>query len=115
DYNGDGKLDLAVAHTGGLNKVAIYLGTGTGGFSAPADFATGLVPNTVAVGDFNVDGKPDLAVANGNSNNISILLNNSATCNTQASLSIAGQVKAANNNPLSGVTVTLSGPISRVV
>src|SRR5205807_9895351 len=37
---------------------------------------TGSGPDFVAVGDFNGDGKPDLAVANFNSNNISVLLGN---------------------------------------
>ena len=35
-----------------------------------------LAPNSVAVGDFNRDGNPDLAVANYGSNNVSILLGN---------------------------------------
>jgi hypothetical protein len=30
----------------------------------------------VAVGDFNRDGRPDLATANQNSNNVSVLINN---------------------------------------
>ncbi|HWX43423.1 MAG TPA: VCBS repeat-containing protein [Blastocatellia bacterium] len=40
DFNGDGKLDLAVANTAG-NSVAILLGTGTGSFEAKKDFGTG--------------------------------------------------------------------------
>ena len=39
------------------------------------DFATGLGPLSVAVGDFNGDGKPDLVVANSAANTVSILLN----------------------------------------
>jgi hypothetical protein len=33
-------------------------------FTGPTDFAVGDGPNSVAVGDFNDDGDPDLAVAN---------------------------------------------------
>src|SRR5260370_19627352 len=33
-------------------------------------------PVSVAVGDFNGDGKPDLAAANSSSNNVSVLLGN---------------------------------------
>ena len=56
------------------NNVSILLGDGAGNFSAPTNFGAGSSPNSVAVGDFNGDGKQDLAVANGGSNNVSILL-----------------------------------------
>jgi len=52
----DGKLDLAVANLSSAN-VSILLGTGTGGFSAATNFAVVNQPNSVAVGDFNSDGK----------------------------------------------------------
>ena len=60
DYNGDGKIDLAVAYnvSGG---VVVYQGNGTGGFSAGV-----TVPNSggnatdLASGDLNGDGRPDL-------------------------------------------------------
>jgi len=45
-------------------------------FIARRDFGAGRAPYSVAVGDFNGDGKPDLAVANWVSNNVSILINN---------------------------------------
>jgi hypothetical protein len=44
------------------------------GFSAATKFAVGNNPISVAVGDFNGDGKQDLAAANGGSGNVSILL-----------------------------------------
>jgi hypothetical protein len=45
--------------------------------SAPAtNFLVGSGPNSVAVGDFNGDMKLDLAVANVNSDNVSVLLGN---------------------------------------
>ena len=61
DFNGDGKLDLAVADFEGL--IAILLGTGTGSFDRAG--AAGVPidsPNPLAVGDFNGDGELDLAV-----------------------------------------------------
>src|ERR1700730_17025906 len=67
DFNGDGKLDLAVANTHS-NTVSILLGTGTGSFGAKTDFGTGGGPISVALGAFNGDGKLDLAVRNQNSN-----------------------------------------------
>ena len=45
-------------------------------FAAAANYVAGSNPIFVAVGDFNADGRPDLAVANSSSNNISILLGN---------------------------------------
>src|SRR5205814_2046939 len=56
--------------------VSILLGDGTGNFSAAANFGSGNDPISVAVGDFNGDGKQDLAVANYATNDVSILLGN---------------------------------------
>ena len=77
DFNRDGNLDLVVANVGpnlDAQTVSILLGTGTGTFGAPTDFTVGTGPISVAVGDFNGDGVPDLATANFGSNNVSILL-----------------------------------------
>jgi Calx-beta domain/FG-GAP-like repeat len=43
-------------------------------FKAPADFGAGTNPRSVAIGDFNGDGNQDLAIANQDSSNVSILL-----------------------------------------
>src|SRR5258707_1496 len=45
-------------------------------FSAPANYAVGVIPKSVVIGDFNGDGKPDLAVANANNERVSVLLGN---------------------------------------
>jgi uncharacterized repeat protein (TIGR01451 family) len=75
DFNSDGNADLAVANAGSAsNNVAILLGTGTGSFGAATNFAAGQGPISIAVGDFNGDGKFDLVVVNNNSNNVAILL-----------------------------------------
>src|SRR5262249_13592884 len=74
DFNGDGKLDLAVADLG-LNLVLVFLGNGDGSFREQfwSGFV-GITPLSIAVGDFNGDGWLDLAVANQVSNNVSVLL-----------------------------------------
>src|SRR5207249_2462038 len=79
DFNGDGKQDLAVGNQTS-NNVSILLGDGAGSFSAATNFSTGAgtQPASVAVGDFNGDGKQDLAVANFFPNTVSILLGNGA-------------------------------------
>jgi uncharacterized repeat protein (TIGR01451 family) len=45
-------------------------------FGTATTYPVGTSPSAVVVGDFNGDGKPDLAVANSGSNNVSILLGN---------------------------------------
>ena len=77
DLDGDGDLDLAVANRinpGGT--ASILLNNGSGAFGAPTSFATGVNARSVAIGDFNRDGRLDLAVANEGFFNISTLLGN---------------------------------------
>jgi hypothetical protein len=74
DLNGDGILDLAVAN-GGSNNVSVLLGNGDGTFGAAVNYPAGggdqPFPRSMAVGDFNGDGTPDLVVA---SDTVSVLL-----------------------------------------
>jgi hypothetical protein len=54
----------------------VRLGDGTGkGFTTTSTFTVGTNPSSVAVGDFNGDGKLDLAAANFSGNSVSVLLN----------------------------------------
>ena len=76
DFNGDGRLDLAVANPGN-SSVSILLGNGDGTFQGAVNYLVGQGPfSQLAVGDFNGDGALDLAVANYGSNNVSVLLGN---------------------------------------
>jgi hypothetical protein len=85
DFNGDGKLDLAVANRG-ANSVSILLGNGDGTFLPRTDIALPpnpvtlipVLPLAVTVGDFNGDGKADLALATqiSNTDNMTLLLGN---------------------------------------
>jgi len=55
----------------------VLLGNGDGTFQAAVNYPVETAPNSVAVGDFNGDGKPDLAVANsGSGGPVSVLLGN---------------------------------------
>ena len=73
DFNGDGKLDLAVTESNS-NRVAVLLGNGNGTFGLPANYATGANPIAVTTGDFNADGIRDLVVANQNGTSVTVLL-----------------------------------------
>src|SRR5438067_924901 len=45
-------------------------------FAAVVNYAVGTNPHSLALADFNGDGRPDLATANLNSNDVSVLLSN---------------------------------------
>jgi hypothetical protein len=81
DLNGDRKADLAIANEGTEDKpgatVSVLLNKGDASFEAKRDFQTGPGPRSVAIGDLNGDGKPDLATANelGSTGTASVLLN----------------------------------------
>jgi hypothetical protein len=65
DFNGDGKPDIVTMSASGVNAVRLYLGNGDGTFTSTPDtpFASGYVGTTsLAVGDFNGDGKLDVVV-----------------------------------------------------
>jgi hypothetical protein len=82
DFNNDGKLDLATSsydNSTGDGSVSVLLGNGNGSFQPARTFATGPYTFSLAAGDFNADGKIDLATANngGSENNdVSILPGN---------------------------------------
>jgi hypothetical protein len=76
DFNGDGVVDLVVANNAESDVTAL-MNDGAGSFASftTTSLGTSSGPRQIAVGDFNGDGKPDLAVANFSTNDVSILLN----------------------------------------
>ena len=84
DFNRDGKLDVVTANSA---DVSLLLGNGDSTFQAPVSYGTQTTGSTsapvtsVVTGDFNGDGKPDLAIAYSSSlaapaNLLAILLGN---------------------------------------
>jgi hypothetical protein len=59
-------------------------------FTGPTNFAVGDGPNSVAVGDFNGDGDPDLAVANEFAGSVSVLLGGAGGSFTATNIAIGG-------------------------
>jgi len=90
DFNGDGKLDWAVAN-GGDNTVYVYLGNGDGTSQPPAIVQlAGQSPVGIAAGDLNGDGKLDLAVVEADSNTVGILFGNGdGTFQPEVEMSVA--------------------------
>jgi len=83
DFNGDGKPDVAVANRDSSTTSILLNTTPTGAttptFAPKVDFPTGARPYSVSIGDFNGDGKRDVATANHLRDTTSILLNTTPT------------------------------------
>jgi hypothetical protein len=89
DLNGDGKPDIVTVNVSlageinsGSNNVSVLLQDPArpGQFLPATNYATGMFPNAVAIGDLNGDGRPDLAV--GDSTGVSILFQSSTAAGT---------------------------------
>jgi hypothetical protein len=101
DFNEDGKSDLvSVNRANGVppGSVIVALNKGDGTFPTTTNYAVGTAPFSVAVGDFNGDGKQDMAVANVISSfDVSILMGNGD-----------GSFQSATNYPTPGNAATVA-------
>ena len=93
DFDGDGKLDLAV----GAGNV-LLLGNGDGTFQTPIVLGAG--GPGIAAGDFNLDGKPDLAVGG-----VTVLRNISLFPTTTT-------ITSSSNPSVFGQSVTFSATVA---
>jgi hypothetical protein len=103
DFNGDGKLDIAVANENS-NTIIVFLNDGTGNLGNPV---TTTLQNTtsilaLAVGDFNQDGKPDLALGVNGSQTLVLLGNGDGTFSQQPVIPNAPEFSQARVADLNG-------------
>ncbi len=90
DFNGDNKADLVVGNlNGGVSQISVFVGTGTGNFAAPVNYPVGTNASitNIVVGDFNGDGRQDIATRN-TSGASSILLRNAANNGFDAAVNL---------------------------
>jgi len=68
DWNKDGKMDLVVVNSGAdaAHSISILIGNGDGTFQPHHDIPGAPNGNSIAVGDFNHDGNPDIATSSNN-------------------------------------------------
>lgn len=121
DFNTDGRLDVVTIHQqagGTLNPGAVGLSIGGDQLSftpSTERFATGPTPNQSAVGDFDEDGRPDIAVASYWSNSVTVLLNRTVQAIEPAdeSLDFSNAELGSVSSPLTtGFQLVIPSPIN---
>jgi hypothetical protein len=107
DFNGDGKLDLVEACTSvneqPCNLLLILFGNGDGTFTSSFAPLAFFGSQSMAVGDFNGDGQPDLAVTNSGANGVNVFLN------SHGGLSAVSAIPATGASPTSIAAADFNG------
>jgi hypothetical protein len=101
DLNGDGILDIVyTGEIGGQYTMFIHLGNGDGSFTRKTSMDIGFTEGATDIGDFNHDGKVDLAVQSTlNGGGVSIFLGNGdGTFHSASSLPGSGSPVVADIN-----------------
>jgi hypothetical protein len=102
DVNGDHRLDLILANACLTSSncetgtVGVLLGKDDGAFEQSQIYGSGgQTPWSLAVGDMNGDGRPDIVVANysgsegAGNNSVGVLLNNTPVCTTPPEITLS--------------------------
>jgi hypothetical protein len=118
DVSGDGKPDVIAItsrFTASTSFATIILGNGDGTFGSPHDFAVNTGPSSMAVSDFNHDGKLDIVTVNTLSNGVTVLLNTTATGVVPVIMSVSpnrlnvGYVNSVSTSPQTVAVSLTSG------
>lgn len=101
EFTSSGQLDLAVAT--GNNTISMLLGNGTGAYPTHVQYAVPGNPVSIIHGDFNGDGRMDIATADQYASEVSVLLGNGdGTLQTHVEYTVG-------NEPLALATADLNG------
>jgi uncharacterized protein (TIGR03437 family) len=111
DFNGDGKMDVAVSNPGNPGtdngSVAVLLGKGDGTFQPAKTFPAGQNPSALAAADFNGDGNIDLAAGSSVAGTIAVLAGDGqGNMGTAVSYGNGGDAQAI---PVSILAIDLNG------
>jgi hypothetical protein len=108
DFNGDRKLDIVARNYGEVN---VFLNTTTGGpvSFTNAAFEAPLTITRLAVGDFDGDSRPDIALAGEYTNNITILRNSSTSQKLNFSILVVNPPAPAGQNTQDIIAADFNG------
>src|ERR1700722_8467727 len=117
DVNGDGKPDLVVTNLSGIwpdqRAVGVLTGNGDGTFQPAVTFDSGGGTFSLAAGDLNKDGRPDVVVVNMTGLGLSVLLNNTGVkSSTSTTLTSSLNPSVYGQKVTWTATVTSSGSIT---
>jgi gliding motility-associated-like protein len=103
DFDGDGKPDLSFVNRAG-GVLSVYRNISTPGnivFDSAISLGTGDKPEASAIGDFNGDGKPDIAFTDSKTNFVSVFQNTSSS----GTISFAARVNFNADQKVRGIGI----------
>jgi hypothetical protein len=113
DFFGDHRLSVAL--TSGLGDVSVLRGNGDGSFQAAVNYLAGFhgsQPSTLAAGDFNGDGKPDLAATDFLGGDLSVLMNTTPAPISTTPVATTVTLTANTSTAVFGQTVMLTATVT---